>query len=62
VIRLGAFWDIDFCSTWSICSDDRLESWVVMRDLWKSLSTRNFYTGTNAILLNNGYLHRAAIL
>jgi hypothetical protein len=61
-IRVGAFYEMDFCSKWSFCPTGALKDWKLTRDVSKLLSTKNYYTGNNKHILENGYLHRQAIL
>lgn len=52
-IRIGKFYEIDFCSKWSFCIDGTFDTWFVCRDVKKLLKTKQYFTGRNAYILNN---------
>jgi len=56
------FWDIEFCSKYSLTVDGTMETWGMTRDVKKLLMTKQLFTGSNLELLNWPWLHRQAIL
>lgn len=39
-VKVGEFWDVDFCSKKSLAPDGSFSSWVMHRDLRKVLTTK----------------------
>jgi len=49
------WWNIDFCSKFSVHVGDRntYEGWYILRDPCKLIETKQVYTGTNAAIRRN---------
>jgi len=61
-VTIGEFYDMDFCSKWSSSPDGTVENWHFCRDVSKVLSTKRYYTGKTAEILQCPRLHAEAKL
>jgi len=59
-VKVGAFWETEFCSKWSYSTGD-LDEWWWCRDVTKTFTTKQHFSGNNAHMLRNPHLHRFAI-
>jgi hypothetical protein len=49
---------MEFCSKWFYSPSDTLEDINYSRDMYKTLTQKQMYTGRNAHILKDRYLHR----
>ena len=56
---IGPWFKIDFCSKWAYGTN--LQTFGLSRDLFKTLTTKQFYTKKNAEILHDPSLHAQAI-
>lgn len=60
-VDFGDFWQVAFCSKWSLTIDGTIGTWIMIRDVSKILTRKQYFTGRNAHLLQHPRLHREAI-
>lgn len=58
-MNVGPWYKIDFCSKWAY--GNNMETFGLSRDVFKTLTTKQFYTKRNAEILQNPYIHAKAI-
>lgn len=54
------FWETAFCSKWS-WSTGNIDEWWFCRDVVKTFTTKQYFTGNNKHMLHCPALHRFAI-
>lgn len=61
-VKVGEFYEVDFCSKWSVCEGGDIANWHFYRDLSKAILTKQYYTKKNSEFVTNPWLHTLALL
>lgn len=62
-VKIGKYYDIDFCSKWSfVLNPSDISTWTLCRDYSKTLTTKMYYTKSNDFIHRNPVIHAQALL
>lgn len=61
-VKIGDFWDIDFCSKISVAPDNTFSSWTMYRDMSKVLTTKQHTNSRNLSFLFRPEVYLGAML